>query len=212
MDHWKKTCQRVLGRLVRQIQHGQPVRARFLVELETSHDKLLKRGILPTHAKGNPVSPAVLFKNGIDTLNEQFKLVSTVTGPPSAGNAEEEQRQDAVAHAAAKNGQSPEPQLAQSLLVSARPEQAAFLQDIHTAQAAGDMFHGAIVHTQDRIKRLIGAVDPHQEWTTLTEKRLGHVGVRLDGAEAWVELRIVVNEVVSVIEEWLSMIREQYDV
>lgn len=61
-----------------------------------------------------------------------------------------------------------------------------------------------------RIDRLLDAIKLHQKWMIVTEKQLEHVGVRLDGAETWTELQFVVNEVLSVIEKWRSMILERY--
>lgn len=63
-------------------------------------------------------------------------------------------------------------QLARSLLISASSEQAAFLQDLHAVQGAGNVIQGSIYNVRKRFIKLLGAVKDHEELTFKAAKQL----------------------------------------
>ena len=161
-----KLCQRALDQLLHLAEQERPAHAGFLGKVEKLSKGVLK---LMLDEEGRAV-----YTKGIASLNSQFN--STLSSHPAAGgtgNGKQQALQDTAA----------EVQLPRSLLVSASSEQAAFLQDLHTVQGAGNVIQGGIYNVRKRLIRLLGAVEDHEELTFEAAKQLRGIMGRLDVVE-----------------------------
>jgi hypothetical protein len=190
----KKLCLRALDQLLDLVEQRGPARAGLLAELEKLYSELPQLLLSGEGPEGS--NPAAAYIQGIANLNCMFD--STLTGNQAACDTPDGKRQ---------TGQD----TVRSLRVSASSEQAAFLQDLHTVQSAGNMVYGVVHNAMERLRETANATQKYNKhFTGGTKERLVAIRHRLEGAQTWIELEHIATEIAREADGWQSKIRELY--
>lgn len=201
----RKLCQRTLSHLLHLDTQGKTVRDGFLTEFKTL-DKKLSTLLLPTGGAGHDAdNPAAVYQQGIAKLNSEFDCA------PTQHPSDEKPQDTAQQKRRVANCESAQRQLVRSLVASASSEQAAFLQDLHTVQGAGNMIHGVVHNAKDRLTKLARSVSKHPKWAAAgTNGGLDAIRRRLEGAETWTELELIAREIADKVGERRGKIQDLY--
>lgn len=137
------------------------------------------------------------FQQGVKRLNQRF-AAGGAGWPSGSEHCEQDSQQ-----AAANDGQCRETETGPA-------NQAAFVMDLHTANGAEAMFHEAFQNAQQRLGRLSDLMEDKERWMANNDANLARLDRELGETKSLDELRLVVDEVLSLAEEWRSMNQEQF--